>query len=217
MSLVELMVGLALGMFIVAGASVLMTNQLADNRCLMLETQMHQDLRAAADLIARDLRRAYWWYAPETSVWRAGFATQNSNPYAASSPVASAPVADNLTYWISGGNSKRAEDNVVDASEQYGFRLNNYAIEMQRGGGGWQAMTDATTMQITDLKLTVNASAVPIACFACAAGSTTCPPQQVVRQVEVGITGRAVHDPNVIRSIQGTVRLRNDLIQGTCP
>jgi type IV pilus assembly protein PilW len=217
MSLVELMVGLALGMFVVAGASVLMTNQLADNRRLMLETQMHQDLRAAADLIARDLKRAYWWYAPETSVWRAGFATQISNPYAANSPASSVAPTDNMTYWISSGSASVAEDNAVDVSDQYGFQLSNYAIEMKRGAGSWQAMTDVNTMKIIAFRLTVNASVVPIACFACTAGSATCPPQQVVRQVSVLITGQAVHDPSVIRSISNSVRLRNDLIEGTCP
>jgi type IV pilus assembly protein PilW len=217
MSLVELMVGLALGMFVVAGASVLMTNQLADNRRLMLETQMHQDLRAAADLIARDLKRAYWWYAPETSVWRPGFATQISNPYAASSPAISVAATDNMTYSISSASSLIPEDNSVDVSDQYGFQLMNYVIEMKRGAGGWQAMTDVNTMKIIAFRLTVNASVVPITCFECAAGSATCPPQQVVRQVAVKITGQAVHDPSVIRSIVSTVRLRNDLVQGTCP
>jgi type IV pilus assembly protein PilW len=174
-------------------------------------------LRAAADLIARDLKRAFWWYAPEISVWRAGFPTQISNPYAASSPTASAPPTNEFNYLVSNGSSLQAEDNVVVASEQYGFRLNNYAIEMQRGAGGWQAMTDANTMQITTLSFTLNATQVPIACFACNAGSANCPPQQIVRQVNIVITGRAVHDPNVVRSIQESVRLRNDLIQGTCP
>jgi type IV pilus assembly protein PilW len=217
MSLVELMVGLALGMFVVAGASVLMTNQLADNRRLMLETQMHQDLRAAADLIARDLKRAYWWYASETSVWRDGFAAQVPNPYAASSPSSSAAAVDNISYTISSASGQVAEDNSVDASDKYGFQLNNYAIEMKRGGGGWQAMTDVNTMKIIAFSMKVNASVVPIACYACTAGSTTCPPQQVVRQVVVSITGQAVHDPSVIRGIVNTVRLRNDLVQGTCP
>jgi type IV pilus assembly protein PilW len=217
MSLVELMVGLALGMFVVAGASVLMTNQLSDNKRLMLETQMHQDLRAAADLIARDLKRAYWWGSPETSVWRAGFATPISNPYAVSSPASSVAATGDFTYWVSGSSSNDAENNRADESEKYGFQLLNDAIEMKRGAGPWQAMTDVNTMKIIAFSVTVNASAVPIACFSCTAGSATCPPQQVVRQVVVLITGQAVHDPNVIRSISSTVRLRNDLVQGTCP
>jgi type IV pilus assembly protein PilW len=169
-------------------------------------------------LIVRDLRRAYWWGAPENSVWRSGATQTRANPYAASSPATSVAAADNFMYVISGANKNVADDNVVDVSaEQYGFRLNNDAIEMQRGGSGWQAMTDANTMKITVLSIAVNASTVPIACFACDAASTTCPPQQVVRQINLLITGQAVHDPNVIRSIGSTVRLRNDLVQGTCP
>ena len=61
LSLVELMVGVAVGLFVVAGATLVVSNQLGDNRRLMLETQIQQDLRAAADLIARDLRRSGYW------------------------------------------------------------------------------------------------------------------------------------------------------------
>ena len=57
-SLVELMVGIAVGMIVVAGASVMLVNQVNEHRRLMLETQVQQDLRASADLILRELRRA---------------------------------------------------------------------------------------------------------------------------------------------------------------
>jgi type IV pilus assembly protein PilW len=163
------------------------------------------------------LKRAYWWYAPETSVWRDGFATQISNPYAASSPTSSAAATDNITYTISSATSQVAEDNSVDAGDEYGFQLKDYIIEMKRGAGPWQAMTDVNTMKVIAFSMKVNASAVPIACYACTAGSATCPPEQVVRQVVVSITGQAVHDPSVIRGIVNTVRLRNDLVRGTCP
>jgi len=71
LSMVELMVGVAVGLFVVAGATVAVSNQLGDNRRLMLETQIQQDLRATADLIAKDLRRAGYWGAAEAGVWHA--------------------------------------------------------------------------------------------------------------------------------------------------
>ena len=51
------MVGVAVGLFVVAAASMLVATQLSDNRRLTLETQVQQDLRAAADIITRELRR----------------------------------------------------------------------------------------------------------------------------------------------------------------
>ena len=53
MSLVELMVGITVGLFIVAAATTLMANQLSDNRKLLVETQIQQDLRASMDIITR--------------------------------------------------------------------------------------------------------------------------------------------------------------------
>ena len=55
------MVGVAIGLFVVAAASMLVVTQLSDNRRLTLETQVQQDLRATADIITRELRRAGHW------------------------------------------------------------------------------------------------------------------------------------------------------------
>jgi type IV pilus assembly protein PilW len=217
MSLVEMMVGLALGLFIVAGASVLMTNQMGDNRRLLLETQIHQDLRAASDLILRDLRRAGWWGSAESSVWRAGALAPVGNPYAAVSPAASDNVSHVINYNISNADQINPDDNAVSSNEQFGFRLANNVIEMQVGNSGWQALTDANTIKVTAFNITIDDSVVALACFACAAGNANCPPQQTLRTIGVQISAEAVHDPNVIRSVQGSVRLRNDLVSGTCP
>ena len=48
LTLVELMVGLAVGLFVLAGATLVVSSQLNDNRTLLLETQIQQDLRAKA-------------------------------------------------------------------------------------------------------------------------------------------------------------------------
>jgi len=57
LSLVELMVGITIGLIVVAAATVLVSTQLSENRRLLLETQLQQDLRATADIVTRELRR----------------------------------------------------------------------------------------------------------------------------------------------------------------
>ena len=57
-SMVELLVGLAVGLFIAAAGVTLMAGNLRENRALMLESRLMQDLRTASDIITRDLRRA---------------------------------------------------------------------------------------------------------------------------------------------------------------
>jgi prepilin peptidase dependent protein B len=58
LSIIELMVGVAIGMFIIGGAIKLFVDMFGNNRRLLIETRVNQDLRATADIIARDLRRA---------------------------------------------------------------------------------------------------------------------------------------------------------------
>ena len=87
LSMVELMVGIALGMFLVAGASTLFVNHLDNSRRLLLEARLNQDLRATADLITRDLRRAgYWGNALQGTVATGAGSTTVVNPYRSVTP-----------------------------------------------------------------------------------------------------------------------------------
>jgi prepilin peptidase dependent protein B len=214
LSIVELMVGVAVGLFVVAGATMVVSNQLGDNRRLMLETQVQQDLRAAADLIARDIRRSGYWGEAERSVWHATAASVDSNPYTPLQGIAAGMPASGVQFWYSRG----AEDNVlVDASEHSGFRLQGGVIQMYTGGA-WQALTDGTTLRITNFQLLLNSRDIALSCFTeCPGGGTACLPKQTVRDVTVVIEGAAVHDATVRRGAQSNSRLRNDVIQGACP
>lgn len=105
LSLVELMVGVAVGLFVVAGATMLVANQLGDNRRLLLETQIQQDLRAAADIIVRDIRRSGYWGAAQTGVWYAGSPGVTANPYTAVAPAVSGAAASSVSFNYSATRS----------------------------------------------------------------------------------------------------------------
>ena len=212
LSMVELMVGVAIGLFVVAGATMAVSNQLGDNRRLMLETQIQQDLRAAADVIARDLRRSGYWARAQDGVWHAGAVAVTANPYTAVTPASG--VASEVRFGYSRG---AVENNTLDVTDEAGFRLSGDAIQM-RTGGQWQALTDSTTLRVTDLRVTLISQDVPLACFnACPVGAVACPPTQTVREVRVEIAGTAVHDASVRRNARSQMRLRNDAINGACP
>jgi Tfp pilus assembly protein PilW len=215
LSLVELMVGVAIGLFVVAGATVAVSNQLGDNRRLMLEAQMQQDLRAASDLVARDLRRAGYWGAAESGVWNASSVSVASNPYTPMSATVSGTAASAVTFAYSRGN---VENNSIDATDESGFRLSNAGVIEMRTGGGWQALTDGNTMRVTNFQVTLTQTNVALACFnVCAVGAANCPPTQALREFEVLIGATAVHDPAVQRSVRSVVRVRNDVVVGACP
>jgi prepilin peptidase dependent protein B len=213
LSLVELLVGTAIGLVVVAAASLLVVHHVRENRALMIETRLMQDLRTAADLVSRDLRRAGYWGSAASGVTGDGDAAL-TNPYAALSPDAVASDVVRFSY-----SRDAVENNVVDDNEQFGFRLRNGAIELQLGNSNWQALTDATTLTVTTFSIEPHVEEASLAGFcanSCLAGSTSCPPRQQVKSLAVSIAGRAVSDATVTRSVQAQARLRNVAVVGSC-
>jgi prepilin peptidase dependent protein B len=213
-TLVELLIGLAIGLFIVAAAISLMTGHLRESRSLMIETRLQQDLRTAADLITRDLRRAGYWGAAHAGVRTDAAVPALANPYTAVAPGNA--TADAVSFRFSRDEN---ENHSVDSNEQFGFRLRNGTVEMQLGAGNWQALTDAATLTVTEFGVTPTVQEISLASFCatpCPAGSATCPPRQQVRSLALVIGGRAVADARVVRSLRSQVRLRNDSIVGAC-
>ena len=205
-SLIELMIGIVIGLFVAGGAGTLLVGQLRENRALLNDARLMQDLRTATDLITRDLRRSGHWGAATD--------TARSNPYAAAAPAAAASDAVSLRYSMDA-----TENNLVDANEQFGFRLRAGVIELQLGAGNWQALTDAGTLTITAFSVTPEPQDINLAAFcptACAAGSATCPPHQQVLSFAVLVSARLTSDTAVTRTLRSQVRLRNDSIVGAC-
>ena len=214
-TIVELLVGLAIGLVVVAGAATLLARQLHEQRALLAETRLTQDLRNAADLIARDLRRAGYWGDAAAGVWSHS-AAPLANPYAAVTPTAAASDTVRFSY-----SRDDVEDHAVGDAERTGFRLHDHAVEA-RLGDHWQALTDASTLVVTAFELMPNVDDIdlsalcPRPCDAAGAAAGTCPPRQQVRRITVRIAGHAAADARSTRSAQAQVRLRNDTIAGAC-
>ncbi|MCY4754689.1 PilW family protein [Pelomonas aquatica] len=82
LSLIELMVGMAIGAFIIVGVMYLFTADIQGNRKLIATTRVEQDLRNITDLITRDVRRAgYWGNSVLGTVAIGATAATTSNPY----------------------------------------------------------------------------------------------------------------------------------------
>ena len=217
LSIIELMVGVAVGMFIIGGAIKLFVDMFGNNRRLLVETRVNQDLRAAADIVARDVRRAGYWQAAAT-----GLFNDAPNPYAPA-----AITANSIAY---------AYDRGAGASAA-GFSLNNNAIYMTVGAAS-QPLTDPATVRITRFEIANSASAsqwfdlaqscpcttiasgTAVSCTAdemtgLAEGSAS-RPQIGVRWVDIIIEGESPTTPGVRRQVIESVRLRNDQLRGAC-
>ena len=204
LSIVELLVGVAIGLVIVAAATLLMTGQLVENRKLLTETQLQQDLRGAADIITRELRRAGG--EVETSALRTLW-------YAGTPAVQDGIMATRLTVSASQVNF---DYGVEFTSGPWGFRLNSGVIQTLIGASGWQDLTDANVIRVTRFEpsLVPVMAAVQLPCpKLCADGTGDCWPRYQVRELQVIIEAEAKSDANVKRAITTRTRLRNDRVQ----
>jgi type IV pilus assembly protein PilW len=203
MSIVELMVGVAIGLLIVAAATLMMSGQLSENRRLLVEAQLQQDLRAAADIMTREIRRTGAMIEPQSlqTVWFDGATLVQHNDIAASLAVGADHV--DFAYMV---------DGPVSMQGPFGYRLNGTVIQSRMGGSGWQDLTDANVVEVLSLTTTPRAStAVWLPCTKlCPDGTSDCWPTVAVREVQVDITARAKRDTTVQRSLSTRARLRND-------
>lgn len=205
LSLVELMVGIALGLFVVAAASLVVTMQLGDNRRLLLETQLQQDLRAASDIITRELRRAGAAANTPSIVWQPG-STPQTNAFQ--------DVRLNHDGWKVHFRFERAPG----ITGPFGFKLEGGVLKSLLGGSA-QELTDGDVMNVTAFDVAEAFSpdlqvACPRDCPPDATGDTTwCWPTLTVRTYVIDIRAQSRTDPTVQRSLRSQVRLGNDMIQ----
>jgi prepilin peptidase dependent protein B len=197
-SLVETLVALGVGLLIIAAAIVGLNGSLQQNRRLLLDARLHQDLRSAVELMTRDLRRA--------GHWAGASAGRSANPYAFDDPGSPGQIA--FAY-----SRDAVENHTLDSNERFAYRLRGSAIEMQFGGGNWQAMTDPATMTVSSLRFTPQLQEIELA----ATGPGECGPRLQVRSLVLQVEAHATADRNIARSLQSRVRMRNDALSEGCP
>lgn len=235
LSLVELLVGIAIGLIVLVGATQLFVDYVGNNRHLVLETRVNQDLRAAADLIARDVRRSGYWGNATAAVVATTTAAPASSPYGAMTPSGTA-ASSNITYNYSQGT----ENNALDSNEQFGFRLTNSGVlQYLQGGTNWQDISDSSTLTVNTFSVTPVEKCVPqqqyctggssSTCSSCTLDATTgCPTDPTatacttcpfirLRRFNIVLQGTSTADSRVVRRLQESVRVRNDQLLGQCP
>ena len=213
LSMVELLVGSAVGLLVAAAAGSVVSAHQGESRRLQVEARLMQDLRGAAELVGRDLRRAGYWSSAASGV-RSDDAVVLANPHAAI--AAAGAAADSVALSFSTAISN---DAAIDDSERFGFHLRAGAVELQLGARNWQALNDPATLVVTSFQVEPRLDEASLAAFCeqpCPSGSTTCPPRQQVRSFAITLAGRSPLDARVTRSLRSIVRARNDTVVGSC-
>lgn len=230
LSIVELLVGVAVGLFLVGGATKLFADYMVSNKRLLVETRVNQDLRAAADIVARDVRRAGYWHNATAGVWGTGSGALTPNPHTTGAGAVSS-TATSVSYSYARASGGAVDS--LDASEYAGFRqvlINGInVLQMQDGQGNWQALTDPATVNVIAFSVTPTSPALVndlssycgcltrLTCTTASIAATGTPPVLTIPSFAIVLTGQATTDASIQRTINHNVRVRNAALSGTCP
>lgn len=193
-TLIELMVGMAVSLALMAGALATAGIQVGEHHRLMLELQVQQELRATVELMQRDIRRAGYWERAEDGLWRGDNPAPSRNPFDA--------------LVVDGGGQRLSYR--AAASESTGFRFAEGRID-QVLGGRHQPLTDPALLRVRSFQASLLPIEVPIGAPAnpgCARLS--------LQSLRIVIEAEALHDPRVRHRVETLTRLRNDRLLESC-
>lgn len=206
-SLIELMIGLVLGLIVVGAVSSFAVATLRASSQNERSSRLTQDLRTAMNLVIRELRRSGYDGA---AVARLGTGASLSNFTTMQAPPFG--PAGCLSYqYDRSGNQFRA------------IRASNGALEMATataaltdcGGGNWSVVSDPDVVTVTGFAPAETREAFASIVESRIVGTDTevvagC---GVVRNVSIDITGSLVSDASISRTIHEEVRVRADPVQ----
>lgn len=251
-TLVELMIALALGLFLLAGGLLVYSRALRGSADNMSMNHLDTQLRASVQVMARDIRRAGYSGQIEydvnnytgSTLKTALSTTLTQNPfrqiriYNMTTGTLVQPNSLGATS-MKGGNCllfsyDENNDGSVSASEQYGYRLENGALQMRDGGNAfddsyddcttnssWQPITNKSILVTNSDDYSHNANPIftEIAQnqeIVNVAGGTSgkciddgdqCFQQ---RQILIDVNGEIARDTSTAESIRQTIKVRNN-------
>ena len=209
-TLVEALIGLALSLIVVTSMVGLMSNSLGSASKIIQMTQLSDDLRNTMSMVTRDMRRANY----------------NANAYqcyANSDCGVDGTTNQSGIVTISGDcllyNIDRDQNGDGSTDGAGGFRRSTSGttgfIEMWVGGASpactgthadWIALTDPDFVDVAAFTITNN----PITGSIVEEGGGIL--NQTTNQIAVVISGELLLDRNITRTIQDTIKVRNDYI-----
>lgn len=198
-TLVELMVSVTIGLFLLSGLLAFVVNNLEGNARIVKATKLNSSMRTLMTFMADDIRRAGTW---NNAIVRIG--SFDVNPFEAVTPLGINPcILYRYDRDLDGALGTTAAND-----ERYGFILDNGTVKM-RGGSGtytctasaeWVAVTDPKDIRITALTFYVAQNNPPI----------TLRHSVQARDVHITLSGQLTSDPTVQQTLSQMVRIPND-------
>ena len=198
-TLIGLLVGLSVGLVVLAAGSAMLANHLRGHRMALQDSHLHHDLRSAMDWMSRELRKAQY----TANAW------QSRAPSVCDDPFCEGWQDFSIEGdWID-FSYDRDHNGQKDDDECMGFRLSGTTLHARRscsGSGDWQAITDSANLEITALRWQLS-----------------CELRQgwIHRSVLMDLTAQWPRDAARQIRLSQTVHLRNDMPASTqalfCP
>ena len=189
-TLVGLLVGISLGLLVLAGGAHMLAQLLRGHRLALQDSHLQQDLHFAMDLMASELQDAQY----SATAWRTRSPTRCADAFCDGAEDFS--LGPGRIDWSLDRNHDGAQDN----DECTGFRLKAGALQVRTAclPEVWTALTDTSSLRLTHLEATMQ-----------------CRVQTgwLQRQVQLQLEAHWPQDAARTLTLQRTVTLRNDLPQ----
>lgn len=187
-TLVGLLVGLGVGLVVLAAGSQMLAQHLQGHRLALQDSHVHHDLRSALDTIARELRQAQ----ALGQAWRGRATAHCADDFCSE-------LADLLVQGERiGFGLDRNQSGQLDNNECSGFRLKDHELQIRTACTPevWTDLTDAGSLKMTGLAWQVHCEKRG---------------RWVARWVTVQLSAQWPRDATRALSLSQTVSLRNDV------
>jgi len=217
-TLIELMIAMLIGLIVMAATITIYIITIQGSSNTVKSARLNQDLSVAMLIMTNDVRRSGYWGGAITG------ANLTTNPFTdvmvRDIGAATGALSGNcITYTYDedawgAGYDPDVDSTAPAASEYYGFRLTNGAIQIKTSGttslapacadGVWVNLTDVDQFTVTSLlfELTADNTATN------SSGNTV-----IARQIEISIDGEVESDSEISASLNEFVKIRNNLIE----
>lgn len=218
LSLVELMVGITVGLVVMTGVTTFFVDYLQNNRQLIQMARLDQEMRTAMDIVARDIKRMGYKRDVHLDILNL---TEESSSRTATLPIFLNPQANisdsesEINFWYDENSDNTL--NTGATTEEHGYQIASNALQ-RRSGNTWQDITDPSITQITGFNLTRTYRCIdidgdgPASC-----GGTPVTPSAsedgayFVTEIAVTLSGRLTSNNAITRTLNERVRVRADI------
>jgi prepilin peptidase dependent protein B len=215
-TLIEILISLLIGLIVLGSTISMYANTIQGSTNINNSARLNYDLESVMQLMVNDISRAGYWGSAKVG------ANSEENPYTTGSANIQFPTSSCILYSYNSGEN----------TEYYGFKLQNNAISIRTAnaaeatadctGNGWSSLTVGDDVNVTSLTFTANYKCLNVTtslsysstCAAAAAAGNLSSGHKAVesRQIDIVLAGRLVDDTSVTKSLNGTVKVRNNRV-----